>query len=250
MKLLLAILLPVCLLAQQQSALTDSKLMGLAQAGVSEAELLRMVSSAQNIDFDLRPESTQAMMKAGVSEDVIKAMAGRESGAVAPLASGPAPATVALSSPTTARALSSSPVQSAYPAVHHKLRYDGGSVPNLQVGSAVALYVSGSEIQFLQEGQPVLRIPALSVTEISYGQDVHRRVGTAIGVAVVSFGAGAMLLFAKSKKHFIGITWSDGTTKGGAAFQADKNDYRGVLQGLEGVTGKKAVNSDPLTVRN
>ena len=35
----------------------------------------------------------------------------------------------------------------------------------------------------------------------------------------------------KSKKHYVGLTWTDG----------EKNDYRGVLAGLEGVTGKKAV---------
>jgi hypothetical protein len=29
-----------------------------------------------------------------------------------------------------------------------------------------------------------------------------------------------------------------------------KNDYRGVLAALEGVTGKKAVNSDTMTVKN
>jgi hypothetical protein len=33
-------------------------------------------------------------------------------------------------------------------------------------------------------------------------------------------------------------------------FKADKNEYRGVLTGLEGVTGKKAVNSDAMTVKN
>ena len=38
--------------------------------------------------------------------------------------------------------------------------------------------------------------------------------------------------------------------EGGAAFQADKNDYRGVLEGIEGITGKKAVNSEALTVKN
>lgn len=38
--------------------------------------------------------------------------------------------------------------------------------------------------------------------------------------------------------------------KGGIAFQADKSDYRGVLAGLEGITGKKAVNSDAMTVKN
>ncbi len=32
--------------------------------------------------------------------------------------------------------------------------------------------------------------------------------------------------------------------------QCDKNDYRGLLTGLEGITGKQAVNSANLTVKN
>ena len=32
--------------------------------------------------------------------------------------------------------------------------------------------------------------------------------------------------------------------------QCDKNDYRAVLAALEGITGKKAVNSDAMTVKN
>ena len=46
------------------------------------------------------------------------------------------------------------------------------------------------------------------------------------------------------------LTWDDEGKKGGVAFQADKADYRGLLAGLEGVTGKKAVNSEALTVKN
>jgi len=88
------------------------------------------------------------------------------------------------------------------------------------------------------------------VTEISYGQDIHRRVGAAIGVAVVSFGIGALLALSKSKKHFVGVTWDNSGQKGGIAFQADKSDYRGLLTGLEGITGKKAVDSDAMTVKN
>jgi hypothetical protein len=38
--------------------------------------------------------------------------------------------------------------------------------------------------------------------------------------------------------------------KGGLALQCDKNDYRGVLAGLEGVSGKKAVDSETMTVKN
>src|SRR5690349_18610386 len=75
---LLLLLLPLSLFAQEPSGtLTDSRLMGLAQAGVSEAELSRLVAAAPKVDFDLQPVATDAMMKAGISENVIKAMAAR-----------------------------------------------------------------------------------------------------------------------------------------------------------------------------
>jgi hypothetical protein len=54
----------------------------------------------------------------------------------------------------------------------------------------------------------------------------------------------------KSKKHFIGLTWANGDVKGGFAMQADKNDYRGLLAALEGLTGKKAVDSEAMNVKN
>jgi hypothetical protein len=75
-------------------------------------------------------------------------------------------------------------------------------------------------------------------------------VGTAIGLAVVGLGIGALMLLSKSKKHFVGITWADGDKKGGFVMQCDKNDYRDILVGLEGVTGNKAVNSDAMAVKN
>jgi hypothetical protein len=132
----------------------------------------------------------------------------------------------------------------------YKLAYDGGSIPDLKTGTGVKLHIDSNQIRIMKDKAEVVTIPAASVTEISYGQDVHRRVGAAIGLALVSFGIGALMALTKSKKHFIGLTWDDGGKKGGAAFQADKNDYRGVLAGLEGITGKKAVNSDTLTVKN
>ncbi|HTC36923.1 MAG TPA: hypothetical protein VK724_26325 [Bryobacteraceae bacterium] len=132
----------------------------------------------------------------------------------------------------------------------YKVVYDGGSVPDIKAGTGMKLFIDPNQIRFVKDKEDVVTIPASSVTEISYGQDVHRRVGAAIGLALVSLGIGALMALTKSKKHFIGLTWDDGGKKGGAAFQADKNDYRGVLAGLEGITGKKAVNSDALTVKN
>jgi hypothetical protein len=112
------------------------------------------------------------------------------------------------------------------------------------------LSIESTQIRLIRDKTDVVTIPASAVTEISYGQDVHRRVGAAIGLAVVSFGIGALMALTKSKKHFVGLTWADGDKKGGFAMQCDKNDYRGVLAGLEGITGKKAVDSDAMTVKN
>ena len=132
----------------------------------------------------------------------------------------------------------------------YKVNYDGGSIPDTKAGTGMKLYIEAKQIRLVKDKTDVITIPAESVTEISYGQDVHRRVGAAIGLAVVSFGIGALMALTKSKKHFVGLTWADGDKKGGFAMQCDKNDYRGVLAGLEGVTGKKAVDSDAMTVKN
>jgi hypothetical protein len=132
----------------------------------------------------------------------------------------------------------------------YNVKYDGGSVTNVKAGNGVRLFIEGNQIRIAKDKADVATIPVSSVTEISYGQDVHRRVGTAVAVAVFTFGVGALTALSKSKKHFIGLTWANGDAKGGFAMQCDKNDYRGILAGLEGVTGKKAVDSDALNVKN
>ena len=132
----------------------------------------------------------------------------------------------------------------------YKVTYDGGSVQDVKAGTGMKLYIEGDHIRLAKDGHDLVTIPAAAVTEISYGQDVHRRVGAAVGLAVVSLGVGALMALSKSKKHYVGLTWADGDKKGGLAMQCDKNDYRGVLAGLEGVTGKKSVNSDTMTVKN
>jgi hypothetical protein len=132
----------------------------------------------------------------------------------------------------------------------YKIDYDGGSLPGLKAGNSVTLLIEGSNIQVLKGRTEIATIPASTVTEISYGQDVHRRVGAAIGVGVFTLGIGALMALSKSKKHFVGLTWNDGGKKGGFAFQADKNEYRGILAGLEGITGKKAIDSDAMNVKN
>lgn len=132
----------------------------------------------------------------------------------------------------------------------YKVMYDGGSLSGIKTGASAHLFITPEIIRIERDHEEVLHIPPSAVTEISYGQDVHRRVGAAIGLAVVSLGVGALMALSKSKKHYVGLTWVDGDNKGGFAMQCDKNDYRGVLAALEGVTGKKAVDSESMTVKN
>jgi hypothetical protein len=132
----------------------------------------------------------------------------------------------------------------------YKINYDGGSLPGIKAGTNATLIIDPNQIRIVRDNDTLVTIPAASVTDISYGQDVHRRIGAAIGLAVFSFGLGALLALSKSKKHFVGLTWANGDQKGGFAMQCDKSDYRGVLAALEGITGKKAVDSDAMNVKN
>jgi hypothetical protein len=127
------------------------------------------------------------------------------------------------------------------------VKYDGGTIANLKTGTDLRINPAGT---LTKGNEDVISIPAASITEISYGQDVHRRIGAAVGLAIVSFGIGALMALTKSKRHFIGLTWATGEVKGGFAMQYDKNDYRGLLAALEGLTGKKAVDSEAMNVKN
>ncbi len=77
----LAILFCGALFAQQaQGPLTNRRIADLLFAGVRPEEIIRIISTAPQVSFDLRPVETDALMKAGISEEIIKVMAARENG--------------------------------------------------------------------------------------------------------------------------------------------------------------------------
>ena len=157
------------------------------------------------------------------------------------------------------------------------MKYEGGSLP-LNQHDKLETFVSKDEVVLVQ-GKQRFVIPVKNITEVSYGNDVHRRVGAAVGVAVVTLGVGLMLLLVKTKKHYVGIVWGDkplatATTgavsatpaqttavatntpaaspmdsskdpsKGGVVFKVGKGEDRGFMASIEGVAGIKAVNAD------
>jgi hypothetical protein len=128
--------------------------------------------------------------------------------------------------------------------IGYDVRYSGGSLSNVKGGQDLKLFVNAGRVRLSQKGEEVALIPARAITEVSYGEEVHHRIGTGAAIAVVSLGIGAIVAFSKSKKHYVGITWEDGSNSGGVVLQADKNEYRGLIAALEGVSGRTAVDSD------
>lgn len=132
----------------------------------------------------------------------------------------------------------------------YKVRYRGGSLSNITSGALLTLAIDATTVKLMQQKTELANIPGTSISEVSYGRDVHRRVGTAIGLALITpFAIGALAAFSKSKKHFVGIIWEADGKKGGLALQCDKKEYRGVLAALEAVSGKKAVKPEAMSVK-
>lgn len=96
----------------------------------------------------------------------------------------------------------------------YNVKYGGGSLPDTKAGTGLKMYISSNQVRFVKDQTQLVTIPASRITEIS------------------------------SKKDSVGLTWANGDQKGGLAVQCDKNDYRSVLARLEGITGKKAINSE------
>ncbi len=82
LKLAVGCLLSVVALAQRPLPvrLNNLRIIDLVQTGVSTQEIFRIIATVPKFDFDLRPVSTDAMLTAGVSEEIIQAMAAREAG--------------------------------------------------------------------------------------------------------------------------------------------------------------------------
>jgi hypothetical protein len=80
--LCISVLCAFALSAQQQSSgpVTDQRIIDLVKSGLHEDELKMLIATAPQVNFDLTPAGEQQMMQAGVSEEIIKAMAARESG--------------------------------------------------------------------------------------------------------------------------------------------------------------------------
>lgn len=121
-----------------------------------------------------------------------------------------------------------------------RVRYNGGSVAS-KVNPKDwnnHLTITGDMITLaLKDGNKV-DIPPKTVTSLSYGQEAHRRVGTMVALAVLVAPVALFGLFHKTRLHYIGIQYTTADGKNaGILLQGDKDNYRAILVGLQGVTG-------------
>jgi hypothetical protein len=82
--------------ASSAGPLTNLRVIQLVQAGLSAADVARIIGSAPTVDFNLTPAFTDQLLQYGVSEDTIKLMSARVNG-VAP----PSPSTQPNQAPIT-----------------------------------------------------------------------------------------------------------------------------------------------------
>jgi len=129
----------------------------------------------------------------------------------------------------------------------NKIRYSGGTVP-AKVNPYdwnTTLTLTPDMIRLVFAGRTTLKLAPAQVTALSYGEEAHRRVADMVALSVVFVNP--LVLFGilhKSKDHFIGIEFRGDDGKSGAVLlEADKNNYRAILQSLKTVSGKPVQNA-------
>jgi hypothetical protein len=127
-----------------------------------------------------------------------------------------------------------------------KLRYSGGTV-QAKVNPFdwnTTLTVTGDAITLQLGLRQTLRLKAAQVTVLSYGEVAHRRVADMVALSLLVTPLALFGILHKSKAHFVGIEYKGDDGKAGAVLlEADKNNYRAILQVLKAVTGKPVQNA-------
>jgi hypothetical protein len=71
----LAYFIAASVLAGQVNTLTDARIITLAESGLRVAELLRLIQRGTQVNFELTPTSTDAVLRAGLSAGAIRGRA-------------------------------------------------------------------------------------------------------------------------------------------------------------------------------
>jgi hypothetical protein len=120
-------------------------------------------------------------------------------------------------------------------------RYVGGTINAIALNTEGTFDLKEAAAVFEdKKGAPLLTIPYENIESLEYGQKVGRRLGAALGGAIVVSPALLFLLFSHKRKHFLTIGFQDEAGKNqGAVLELAKGTVREVLSTLETKSGKK-----------
>jgi len=130
-------------------------------------------------------------------------------------------------------------------ATEYPATYAGGNLPLDRHKVRAAL--GKDEVVFMQGGRRIA-VPVKSITDISCGTAVRRRLGASVLDVV------PLMHLGESADHYIGVAWtgaSGNTVRAQVLLKLSRGEYRGLLAALERATGIKAVDTNqvPTVVR-
>lgn len=234
MAALLVSTLPIALLAQSapNGPLNNLRIGSLVGMGVSEQEVLRLISTAPSVDFDLRPVSTDALIRAGVSEPIIKAMAAKETGQS--MASASPRREAGTGSPTPVPTTSSLPRSGGRSERFQNIEYlhATGDGKRLREDGQLAVDNSMQRLVFESESRDEITIPGNQISRVVYERAAKPRYAAGLLIAWP-------LLFTKSKQHYLTVQYGSQGQGDYAVFRMSKKNYREILAAVESATGQK-----------
>jgi hypothetical protein len=122
--------------------------------------------------------------------------------------------------------------------IAYPVTYAGGSLPLNHNKIRAAL--GRDEVVFMQHSRRIA-VPLKSITEISCGTEVHRRLGASVLDVVPLMHLGEI------ETYYIGVAWNgaNGTASGAQVLlKLNHTEYREFLAALERLTGIKAVDTN------
>ena len=217
--------------------MTNQDVMKMVASGVSQDLILTTIRNSEP-HFNLMRSSMDQLMKAGVPEQVIRAIAARQNGsqpahpATEAKATAPrgtkdpveSPAGLIARPVTPSTSAATTPVAAAPPFMARPTSTQtfNAELIGLKGRTGGSLVVAPDRLTFNN-----LQIPAAQVSNIVYERASRPRYAAGLLLAWP-------LLFTKSKQHFLTVQHGDYSV-----FKLDKNDYRQVLAAVEAATGRK-----------
>lgn len=123
-------------------------------------------------------------------------------------------------------------------ATFEKIKFLGGTADFEHKSRIEMVFDDHTNRVVLRQDEKKSSFPYNSVTRITYGQNVRRRIKETVILGVTLIGLfAAPILLSKKHEHQILIEYKDGEKTGAVLVEADKNRYRALLGTLRVKTG-------------